>query len=95
MADQDRLDDAINRLTDVSNDLKQMIAVHDQKFNNQEELNDVFYDQIEKLHKRIGDLRDEVIKKIEGLERWRWAVLGGAGVIGFALSSMNLVDLFK
>ena len=90
-----RLDIAIVKLTDVSNDIKQVLAVHEQRFESQEGLNTVYYDQIEKLHQRIGDLRDEMVKKMEGIERWRWAVLGGAGVIGFALSSINIVDLFK
>ena len=54
-----RLDLAIDKLTDVSADIKAVLAVHEAKFENQEQLNNTYYDQIEKLHARIGELRDE------------------------------------
>lgn len=90
-----RLDVAIVKLTDVSNDIKQVLAVHEQRFDTQEGLNSVYYDQIEKLHKRIGDLRDEMMAKMTAIERWRWIMLGAAGVIGFLFSSTSIVDLFN
>jgi chromosome segregation ATPase len=54
-----RLDLAIDKLSDVSADIKAVLAVHESKFENQEALNNTYYDQIEKLHIRIGELRDE------------------------------------
>jgi hypothetical protein len=44
-----RLDVAIDKLTEVSFDIKAVIAVHETKFENQEQLNQTYYDQIEKL----------------------------------------------
>jgi len=54
-----RLDLAIDKLSDVSADIKAVLAVHEAKFENQDNLNSTYYDQIEKLHARIGELRDE------------------------------------
>jgi len=54
-----RLDLAIDKLSDVSADIKAVLAVHEAKFDNQESLNNTYYDQIEKLHARIGELRDD------------------------------------
>lgn len=54
-----RLDVAIDKLSEVSADIKAVLAVHETKFENQESLNSTYYDQIEKLHTRIGELRDE------------------------------------
>ena len=90
-----RLDIAIDKLTDVSADIKAILAVHEAKFENQEQLNQTYYDQIEKLHARIGDLRDEMMAKMTAIERWRWIMLGAAGVIGFLFSSTSIVDLFN
>ena len=90
-----RLDVAIVKLTDVSNDIKQVLAVHEQRFDAQEGLNTVYYDQIEKLHQRIGDLRDEMMKKMNDIERWRGSMLGAAGVVGFLCSTTSVGDLFK
>ena len=71
-----KLDIAIERLTDVSNEIKQILVVHETKLDNQEALNAQYYDQIEKLHARIGDLRDELLKKIDAIEKWRWILMG-------------------
>ena len=97
-----KLDAAIDKLYEVSADIKAAIAVHEQKFDNQEQLNQTFYDQIEKLHLRIGDLRDEntkqhdamfknLDKRLQRIERWRWIVIGMAMFAGFMLST-NVVD---
>lgn len=90
-----RLDIAITKLTDVSNDIKQVLAVHEQKFENQDGVNTAYYDQIEKLHQRVGDLRDEMMKKMTAIERWRWIMLGAAGVVGFLLANTSIVDLLR
>jgi len=60
-----RLDIAIDKLTDVSADIKAVLAVHETKFENQDQLNQTYYDQIEKLHTRIGDLRDDCDRQCE------------------------------
>ena len=84
-----KLDIAIERLTDVSNEIKQILVVHETKLDNQEALNAQYYDQIEKLHSRIGDLRDELLKKIDAIEKWRWILMGGAIVLGIIFSNFN------
>ena len=90
----ERLDVAIERLTDVSNEIKQVLVVHETKLDNQEELNRQYYDQIDKLHVRIGDLRDELMKKIDSIEKWRWILLGGAMVVGILLGNAEVAKLF-
>ena len=48
-----RLDVAIEKLTDVSNEIKQVLVIHETKLTQQEEKNKQQYDQVENLHKRI------------------------------------------
>lgn len=89
-----RLDTAIEKLTDVSNEIKQVLVVHETKLDQQEELNRQYYEQIDKLHKRLGDLRDELMKKIDNIEKWRWILMGGALVLGMMAGNMEIVKLF-
>jgi hypothetical protein len=89
-----RLDVAIEKLTDVSNEVKQVLVIHETKLTQQEEKNKQQYDQVEKLHKRIGDLRDEVMERLNSLERWRWVLLGGAIVLGMGVGSADIVKIF-
>lgn len=90
----ERLDIAIQKLTDVSNEIKQVLVVHETKLDQQEELNRQYYEQIDKLHERIGDLRDELMKKIDAIEKWRWILMGGALVLGMMAGNMEIAKLF-
>jgi predicted nucleic acid-binding Zn-ribbon protein len=89
-----KLDEAIQRLTDVSHEIKQVLVVHETKLEQQEDYNNQMYDQIQKLHKRIGDLRDELMKKVDSIEKWRWILVGGALTLGALLGNSKLVELF-
>lgn len=89
-----RLDLAIQKLTDVSNEIKQVLVVHETKLDQQEELNRQYYAQIDTLHKRLGSLRDEIMKKIDDIEKWRWILMGGAIVVGMLAGNMGIEKLF-
>jgi hypothetical protein len=47
-----RLDTAIEKLTDVSTSIKQMLAVHEEKISRQEQIDEIIFD---KLKERAGD----------------------------------------
>lgn len=58
-------------------------------------------EQYEKLHARITETERRVINKIEQmdkrlerLETWRWMVIGGAAVIGFVISIIPYKNIF-
>jgi DNA repair exonuclease SbcCD ATPase subunit len=57
---QDRLEDAIERLTEISADLNKMLAVQEQKLSQQEKVTSLIADMIEKR-------REEYDKKIENV----------------------------
>ena len=116
-----RLDNAIIKITDVSNSINRMLAVHEEKLASQEEaINRVDHDTLERkqdfqkdveiIHQRINGTKNELSEmmsrqheeqsvainsiktdlkqRVGVLERWRWILLGGAIVIGFALHKM-------
>ena len=48
-----RLDLAIEKLTDVSTSIKQMLAVHEEKISRQEQIDEIIF---EKLKERAGEI---------------------------------------
>tara|TARA_S200000501_G_C20398925_1_gene558336 strand:+ start:36 stop:446 length:411 start_codon:yes stop_codon:yes gene_type:complete len=111
-----RLDTAIERITEVSTSVNRMLAVHEEKISQQEEAsnraNKEFSDDIKELHSRITtnskEMRDMVTKyqieqathvenlrndlngRVGVLEKWRWLIIGGSIVIGFAIQEMPI-----
>lgn len=91
----DKLDTAIEKLSDVSTDIKQILAVHEQRLDQTETLMDRHFIQMEGVHSRISALRDEmnnehqqVLEKINEINKWRWQIMGGAAVVAAVVSSI-------
>jgi ABC-type siderophore export system fused ATPase/permease subunit len=118
----DRLDTTIDKLADISNNVSNLLAVHETKLSAQEIISKQTVDLVEKrrvetddklqtIHARISSGEKELADKIDTqydeimfelkemrresteqhnklsgrittMEKWMWAVVGGAGVIG-------------
>lgn len=77
----DKLDVAIDKLTEVTNCLNKMIAVQEQKIEQQEQ-DDVY----------IKEKTKELSRRVTSLEKWKWLTLGGAGVVGFILAKISMIS---
>ena len=77
----DKLDVAIDKLTDVTNCLNRMIAVQEEKLASQEA-------EDKHLHKQV-QIMD---KRVTAIEKWKWLVIGGALVVGYLLAKFNHIQ---
>ena len=66
---QGRLDTAIDRLTDVSSSIKSMLAVHEEKIQRQEKIDEVIFDKLKDRAEEISDVYRELKKDIELTEK--------------------------
>ena len=64
-----RLDTAIDRLTDVSSSIKSMLAVHEEKIQRQEKIDEVIFDKLKDRAEEISDVYRELKKDIEMTEK--------------------------
>jgi len=66
---QGKLDTAIDKLTEVSSHIKSMLAVHEEKINRQEQLDDIIFDKIKDREDEIDTVYRELKKDIEMTEK--------------------------
>ena len=64
-----RLDTAIEKLTDVSTSIKQMLAVHEEKIARQEQIDEVIFDKLKERAGEIDTVHRELSKEIQHLEK--------------------------
>ena len=75
-----KLDNAIDKLTDISGSIKSMLAVHEEKLSKQEEIDKAIFNLIEnrrqefdnnykELHSRINKIHKELTDEIEMSEK--------------------------
>jgi len=102
-----KFDVAIDKLTDVSQSVDKMLALHEQRLENQEQQREILHNRISDFKKEvtdnIRDLRDEnrvqhnrVEERLDRLEKWRWFVVGVATMFGFILAQIpNISKIFQ
>jgi|TARA_B110000259_G_scaffold183365_1_gene228515 chromosome segregation ATPase len=66
---QGRLDTAIDKLTDVSTCVKSMLAVHEEKIQRQEQIDEVIFDKLKDKQREIDDIHKELKTDIELSEK--------------------------
>ena len=64
-----RLDTAIDKLTDVSTSIKSMLAVHEEKIQRQEKIDEVIFEKLKDRAEEISDVYRELKKDVEMSEK--------------------------
>ena len=103
----EKFDVAIEHLSEVSNSIDKMLAVHETRLVQQEQQREILHQRITDMKREIAEdfrtLRDENRKqhnevgdRLAKLENWRWFVVGVATVIGFLFAQIgNISKLFS
>jgi iron-sulfur cluster repair protein YtfE (RIC family) len=66
---QGRLDTAIDKLTDVSTSIKSMLAVHEEKINKQEQVDDIIFKKIKERDNEIDDVFRDLQREMDQVEK--------------------------
>jgi len=89
----EKLDATIDKLSDFSSSIKELLAVHDHKLQAQLDVNTEIYALIKDLkeenHREHNETKEQIrflSKRMDALERWKYTLIGGSLVIGFFLS---------
>lgn len=89
----DKLDAAIEKISDVSASIKELLAVHDHKLNEQSNVNSEIYDLIQNLREENRrehlETKAEIQKvniRLQNLEQWKYKIIGAGFVIGYVIS---------
>ena len=65
----ERLDTAIQKLTDVSTSIKSMLAVHEEKISRQEQIDDIIFGKLKERENEIDKVHRELTKEIHQTEK--------------------------
>lgn len=99
----DRLDIAIEKLTELSTNISQLLAVQGSRLEYQQkfledlaEINDrrhqefdrKLQEKLKELDQDIGNVKNKFNDKLSQIERWIWLVSGGAVVVAFIITKI-------
>ena len=77
MALFEKMDNTLDKLTELTSSMKEMLAVQENRLDN----NDDRYSTVEKRLEKHSD-------RLDALERWRWYLTGAIVIVGVALPTI-------
>ena len=102
----ERIDTAIQKIGETSQNISQMLAIHNEKIEQCNRTDNIIVKMIEDIRVSSKEQHDEISRKlgeriekiegqIEGISKFRWQVLGGLAVVAifikFAPPAFNLL----
>jgi len=96
----ERLEKVIDRLSDNSLKMGQMLAVHDEKLDKQDRIDAVLFEKIESVHREVNRQSTEIkagcerdIRKVDErlrkIEMKMWSIFGALSIISFVVSPVG------
>ena len=90
-----KLDESIEKLSEVSLSIKEMLIKHEGKLEERALEEDALYEKIEELkqeshreHNELTDRINSIEKKVEDLTKWRYLVAGGLVIVGLFIGQI-------
>ena len=89
-----RVDDAIQKISEVNINVSRMLAVHDERISKQEQTDVVLFSKIDKLRDKIDLDHDSIRARLSLLERRIWLTVGALGAV-VVISNPQAIKMLK
>ena len=90
-----KIEESIEKLSDVSLSIKEMLIKHESKLEERVVEEDALYEKLEELkqqsheeHQELNLRIDKVELKVEELTKWRYLVAGGLVIVGLLIGQV-------
>ena len=96
----ERLEKVVDKLSDNSTKMGELLAVHNEKLDKQDRIDAVLFEKIESVHREVNRRSDEIkkgcerdIRKVDDrlrlMEKKMWSIFGGLAIISFVVSPIG------
>lgn len=80
-----KIDNAIQKLSEVNSNVSKMLAVHEERITKQEEIDNILFDKIDKLRDKVDSDYDRVVSRVQSIEKRVWMAIGALACLTFLL----------
>ena len=89
-----KIDDAIEKLSEVNSNVTKMLAVHEQRISKQEETDNILFAKIDKLRDKIDIDHNSMLSRIQQIEKRVWIVMGAIFALSMFTNNQSLFQKF-
>jgi len=80
-----KIDNAIEKLSEVNSNVSKMLAVHEEKITKQEEADNILFAKIDKLRDKVDFDYDRIVSRVQTIEKRVWMAIGALACLTFLL----------
>ena len=102
----ERLEKVVDKLSDNSTKMGELLAVHNEKLDKQDRIDAVLFEKVESVHREVNRQAQEIkagcerdIRKVDErlriMEKKMWSIFGALAVISFVVSPVGQAVLKK
>jgi len=88
-----KIDDAIEKLSEVNSNVSRMLAVHEQRITKQEEIDNVLLAKIDKLRDKVDRDYDGIVSRVQAIEKRVWMAIGALACISFLMNNTRVIEI--
>ena len=96
----ERLEKVVDKLSDNSTKMGELLAVHNEKLDKQDRIDAVLFEKVESVHREVNRRAEEIkkgcerdIRKVDDrlrvMEKKMWTIFGGLTIISFLVSPVG------
>lgn len=87
-----RIDSAIEKLSEVNANVTKMLIVHEEKINNNEKTDAILFSKIDQLKDKIDRDHNTLLDKLQGLEKKVWIGIGAIAVVSLIINNSEVLS---
>jgi uncharacterized coiled-coil protein SlyX len=88
-----KIDDAIEKMSEVNSNVTKMLAVHEQRITKQEESDNILYTKIDKLRDKVDRDYDALVARVQTIEKRVWTAIGAIACITFVMNNTRVIEI--
>jgi len=85
-----KIDDAIEKLSEVNTTVSRMLAVHEERISKQQEVDDILFAKIDKLRDKMDSDNDSLLQRLRQVEKRVWISFGAMAILSFVINSSTI-----
>lgn len=86
-----KIDDAIEKLSEVNINVGKILAVHEQKISKQESADEILFAKIDKLRDKMDGDHNTVLSRIQEIEKRVWLGVGIVAAFSFLINHSSFI----
>jgi methionine synthase II (cobalamin-independent) len=87
-----RIESAIEKMSEVSANVTKMLAVHEQKIESNDKVDDILFAKIDQLSNKMDTDHHAVLDKLQGLEKKVWIGIGIFAVVTLIINNSEMLS---